>query len=233
MSADGPATAASRARSWCGASPSRCRALDAGAARRRSRRRRTGRSRPFPVEGASEVGDAFHLTAFEISFVGGDYGSGPADVWFRLKRPLRGLSDARDGAGDARRGGGFRQRRDRTSSTVEQFLFVNLDLSDEVTRKPRRRVDRAGRRGPRLARGSGPASPDRAPARPATRVVGNAAADGSSSRLADDSVPITRAQAHPAAAGRTVALGNRRGAQRWTPTACARSVGGNSRGGAG
>src|SRR4051812_33319383 len=42
----------------------------------------------FPVEGTSESGDAFHLSAFEISFVGGDYGRGPADVWFRLKRPL-------------------------------------------------------------------------------------------------------------------------------------------------
>lgn len=89
----------------------------------------------FPVEGASADGEAFHLTAFEISFVGGDYGRGPADVWFRLRRPL--VDDApatalETLAAAADFGNGVSHVLD-----FERFLFVNLDLSVQVTREPR------------------------------------------------------------------------------------------------
>jgi hypothetical protein len=94
-----------------------------------------GRPSPFPVEGASQAGGAFHLTAFEIRFVGGDYGSGPADVWFRLRRPL--VDDVAATplealAATADFGNGVSHVVD-----FQRFLFVNLDLAIHVARPPR------------------------------------------------------------------------------------------------
>jgi acyl-CoA thioesterase len=88
---------------------------------------------PFPVEG-SGAPEGFHVSAFEIRFVGGDYGSGPADVWFRFVRPL--VDDApatplETLAAVADFGNGVSHVVD-----FEQFLFVNLDLSIQVVRPP-------------------------------------------------------------------------------------------------
>jgi hypothetical protein len=89
----------------------------------------------FPVQGASEDGDGFHLTVFDMRFVGGDYGVGPADVWFRLRRPLVDDSAAtplETLAAAADFGNGVGHVLD-----FERFLFVNLDLAIQVTRPPR------------------------------------------------------------------------------------------------
>jgi hypothetical protein len=89
---------------------------------------------PFPVEDSSGAGEGFHRTAFDIRFVEGDYGTGPADVWFRLRRPLVDdvpatplelLAAAADFGNGVSHVVGF-----------EQWLFVNLDLSIRVLRPP-------------------------------------------------------------------------------------------------
>jgi hypothetical protein len=84
---------------------------------------------------ASGPAEAFHLTALDLRFVAGDYGSGPADVWFRFCRPL--VDDAPASpletlAAAADFGNGVSHVLD-----FERFLFVNLDLSIQITREPR------------------------------------------------------------------------------------------------
>jgi len=95
-----------------------------------------GRRSPFPVEGAGDgEAEGFHRSAFEIRFVGGDYGRGPADVWFRLRRPLVDASPASALellAAAADFGNGVSHVVD-----FQRFLFVNLDLSIRVVRPPR------------------------------------------------------------------------------------------------
>lgn len=94
-----------------------------------------GERSPFPVEGSGGSEDGFHRTAFEIRFVGGDYGRGPADVWFRLVRPLVDAAPATPLealAAAADFGNGVSHVVD-----FERFLFVNLDLSIQVAREPR------------------------------------------------------------------------------------------------
>jgi len=79
--------------------------------------------------------EAFHLTAFDLRFVVGDYGVGPADVWFRLRRPLVDASPAsplETLAAAADFGNGVSHVLD-----FGGFLFVNLDLSIQVAREPR------------------------------------------------------------------------------------------------
>jgi acyl-CoA thioesterase len=94
-----------------------------------------GRSSPFPVEGAAGTEDAFHRSVFDIRFVAGDYGRGPADVWFRLRRPLVDASPATPLealAAVADFGNGVSHLLD-----FERFVFINLDLSIQVLRPPR------------------------------------------------------------------------------------------------
>jgi acyl-Coa thioesterase superfamily protein/acyl-CoA thioesterase superfamily protein len=100
---------------------------------------------PSPSEGATSAfadhgppaaaDEGFHLTAFDLRFVAGDYGVGPADVWFRLRRPLVDASPASPletltAAADFGNG---------VSHVLEfqRFLFVNLDLSIQLAREPR------------------------------------------------------------------------------------------------
>src|SRR4051794_5908993 len=47
-----------------------------------------GAPAPFTASRPGDPAEAFHLTALDLRFVAGDYGSGPADVWFRFRRPL-------------------------------------------------------------------------------------------------------------------------------------------------
>src|SRR5919198_479787 len=94
-----------------------------------------GWSSPFPVEGSAGAEDAFHRSVFDIRFVAGDYGRGPADVWFRLRRPLVDASPATPLealAAAADFGNGVSHVLD-----FERFLFINLDLSIQVLRPPR------------------------------------------------------------------------------------------------
>jgi hypothetical protein len=94
-----------------------------------------GEISPFPVEGSGGDEDGFHRSAFDIRFVGGDYGRGPADVWFRLRRPLVDAEAATPMellAAAADFGNGISHVID-----FERFLFVNLDLSVQVAREPR------------------------------------------------------------------------------------------------
>jgi hypothetical protein len=94
-----------------------------------------GERSPFPVEGSIGSEDGFHRSAFDITFVGGDYGRGPADVWFRLRRPLVDASPAtplETLAAAADFGNGVSHVID-----FEPFLFVNLDLSIQLAREPR------------------------------------------------------------------------------------------------
>jgi acyl-CoA thioesterase len=94
-----------------------------------------GELSPFPVEGAGGTEDGFHRTAFEIRFVGGDYGRGPADVWFRMRRPFvdgEAATPMELLAAAADFGNGVSHVID-----FERFLFVNLDLSIQVAREPR------------------------------------------------------------------------------------------------
>jgi hypothetical protein len=89
---------------------------------------------PFPVEGTGHPKEGFHRTAFDIRFVGGDSGRGPADVWFRLRRPLVDATPATSLetlAAAADFGNGVSRVVD-----FQEFLFVNLDLSIQVTRPP-------------------------------------------------------------------------------------------------
>jgi acyl-CoA thioesterase len=88
-----------------------------------------------PPPDADAPVEAFHLTALDLRFVAGDYGSGPADVWFRFRRPL--VDDAPASALEtlaaaADFGNGVSHVLD-----FEGFLFVNLDLSIQVAREPR------------------------------------------------------------------------------------------------
>jgi acyl-CoA thioesterase len=100
---------------------------------------------PSPSEGAPSAfadhgpapaaDEGFHLTAFDLRFVAGDYGVGPADVWFRLRRPLVDAAPATSletlvAAADFGNG---------VSHVLEfqRFLFVNLDLSIQLAREPR------------------------------------------------------------------------------------------------
>jgi acyl-CoA thioesterase len=94
-----------------------------------------GWSSPFPVEGSAGAEDAFHRSVFDIRFVAGDYGRGPADVWFRLRRPLVDASPAtplESLAAAADFGNGVSHVLD-----FERFVFINLDLSIHVVRAPR------------------------------------------------------------------------------------------------
>ena len=97
-----------------------------------------GERSAFPVEESGPPTrdlDGFHRTAFDIRFVGGDYGRGPADVWFRLRRPLVDAEPAtplETLAAAADFGNGVSHVVD-----FERFLFVNLDLSIQVEREPR------------------------------------------------------------------------------------------------
>jgi hypothetical protein len=91
-----------------------------------------GEPSPFPTEGEP---DGFHRSAMEIRFVGGDYGLGPSKAWFRLRRPLVDDEPATPLltlAGAADFGNGISRVLD-----FERFLFVNLDLTIQVTRAPR------------------------------------------------------------------------------------------------
>jgi len=93
-----------------------------------------GEPSQFPVEGAVGFDEAFHLTAFDIRFVGGDYHAGPADVWFRLRRPLvddEPATPLEALAATADFGNGVGHVLD-----FERFLFVNLDLGIQITRAP-------------------------------------------------------------------------------------------------
>ena len=94
-----------------------------------------GAPAPFTASRPGDPAEAFHLTALDLRFVAGDYGSGPADVWFRFRRPL--VDDAPASALEtlaaaADFGNGVSHVLD-----FEQFLFVNLDLSIQVAREPR------------------------------------------------------------------------------------------------
>jgi hypothetical protein len=89
----------------------------------------------FPVPGPDGLDDGFHRTAFDIRFVAGDYGPGPADVWFRLRRPL--VDDMPASplallAAAADFGNGVSHVVD-----FQEWLFANLDLSVRVARPPR------------------------------------------------------------------------------------------------
>jgi acyl-CoA thioesterase len=88
----------------------------------------------FTASRPGDPAEAFHLTALDLRFVAGDYGSGPADVWFRFRRPL--VDDAPASALEtlaaaADFGNGVSHVLD-----FERFLFVNLDLSIQVAREP-------------------------------------------------------------------------------------------------
>jgi acyl-CoA thioesterase len=88
-----------------------------------------------PPPGPDTPADGFHLTALDLRFVAGDYGSGPADVWFRFRRPLVDAIPAsalETLAAAADFGNGVAHVVD-----FERFLFVNLDLSIQVAREPR------------------------------------------------------------------------------------------------
>jgi hypothetical protein len=92
----------------------------------------TGEPSAFPALGGPDEG--FHRTAFDIRFVRGDYGNGPADVWFRLQRPLvdeAAATPLETLAAAADFGNGVSHIVD-----FEAFLFVNLDLSIQVAREP-------------------------------------------------------------------------------------------------
>ena len=91
-----------------------------------------GHASPFPG-GDGALG--FHTTAMDIRFVRGDYGIGPADVWFRLQVPLvdeQPASPLETLAAAADFGNGVSRELD-----FDGFLFVNLDLLVEVARAPR------------------------------------------------------------------------------------------------
>jgi Thioesterase-like superfamily len=90
---------------------------------------------PSPFPGAAPGVEGFHLSAMEIRFVAGSYGNGPADVWFRFRRPLvdaQPASPLQTLAAAADFGNGVSH-----VIAFDSFLFVNLDLTIQVTREPR------------------------------------------------------------------------------------------------
>jgi acyl-Coa thioesterase superfamily protein/acyl-CoA thioesterase superfamily protein len=93
-----------------------------------------GTSSPFPDQDADGSREGFHLTAFDIRFVAGDYGRGPADVWFRLRRPL--VDDVP--ATPLERLAAAADFGNGVSHVIDfhEWLFVNLDLSIRVLRPP-------------------------------------------------------------------------------------------------
>jgi acyl-CoA thioesterase len=71
----------------------------------------------------------------EIRFIDGSYGNGPADVWFRMRRPLvdaEAPSPVQTLAAAADFGNGVSHVLD-----FDRFVFVNLDLTIQVAREPR------------------------------------------------------------------------------------------------
>jgi acyl-CoA thioesterase len=95
-----------------------------------------GAPAPFTASRPGDPAEAFHLTALDLRFVAGDYGSGPADAWFRFRRPLVDdvpASALETLAAAADFGNGVSHVLD-----FERFLFANLDLSIQVAREPRR-----------------------------------------------------------------------------------------------